>query len=47
VDCIQIMMDEHQQILRVLDALDGFAAAVRDPPQGKLQLGQFITIIRE
>jgi hemerythrin-like domain-containing protein len=47
VDCIQIMTDEHQQILRVLDALDGFAAAVRDTPEGKLELGQFITFIRE
>jgi hemerythrin-like domain-containing protein len=41
------MTNEHQQILRVLDALDCFAAAVRDTPEDKLELGRFITFIRE
>jgi hemerythrin-like domain-containing protein len=47
MDAIQIMIDEHQVILRVLDALDGFAAAVGDTPGDKLELGRFVTFIRE
>ena len=47
MDSVQVMMDEHRQILRVLDALDCFAAAVRDTPEDKLELGRFVTFIRE
>jgi hemerythrin-like domain-containing protein len=47
VQAIQVMIDEHEQILRVLEALDCFAAAVRDTPGDKLELGHFITFIRE
>jgi hemerythrin-like domain-containing protein len=44
VDAIQIMMNEHEQILRVLDALDCYAAAVHETP---LELEHFVTFIRE
>lgn len=47
MDSIQVMMNEHQQILRVLDALDGFAATPRDAPADKLELEHFVTFIRE
>jgi len=47
MDAIQIMMKEHEQILQVLEALDCFAATVHDSPAGKLELGHFVTFIRE
>ena len=47
MDAIQVMMAEHQQILRVLEALDRFVAAVPDTPESKLELRRFITFIRE
>jgi hemerythrin-like domain-containing protein len=47
MDSIQVMMNEHQQILRVLDALDRFAADVHDTPEDKLELGRFVKFIRE
>jgi len=36
------MMSEHEQILRVLEALDCFAAAVHDTLGDKLELGHFV-----
>lgn len=47
MDAIQTMMNEHEQILGVLEALDSFAAAVRDTPEDRLELGHFVTFIRE
>jgi hemerythrin-like domain-containing protein len=47
MDSIQIMMNEHEQILRVLDALDGFAAGVHEAAGDKLELAHFVRFIRE
>jgi hemerythrin-like domain-containing protein len=47
MDSIQVMMKEHEQILQVLEALDCFAAAPHDTPGDKLELGHFVTFIRE
>jgi len=47
MDSIQVMMNEHEQILHVLDALDRFATDVRDTPEDKLELGRFVKFIRE
>jgi hemerythrin-like domain-containing protein len=47
MDAVQVMMNEHEQILRVLEALDAFADSVNDTPGHKLELGNFITFIRE
>jgi hemerythrin-like domain-containing protein len=47
MDAIQIMMNEHEQILGVLEALDRFVADVHDTLEDKLELMRFITFIRE
>jgi hemerythrin-like domain-containing protein len=47
MDSIQVMMSEHEQILHVLDALDRFATGARATPEDKLELGRFVTFIRE
>jgi hemerythrin-like domain-containing protein len=47
MDSIRVMMAEHEQILRVLEAFDRFAAGVQDTPGDKRELGNFVTFIRE
>jgi hemerythrin-like domain-containing protein len=47
MDAVQVMMNEHEQILRVLEAFDAFADGVNDPPGHKLELENFITFIRQ
>jgi hemerythrin-like domain-containing protein len=47
MDSIQVMMKEHEQILQVLEALDRFVDAIHGMPGDKLELGRFVTFIRE
>jgi hemerythrin-like domain-containing protein len=47
MESIRIMMDEHEQILRVLEALEAYAAAAQGTPGDKLELGHFVTFVRE
>jgi hemerythrin-like domain-containing protein len=47
MDAILVMMREHEQILQVLEALDRFVDAVHGMPGDKLELGRFVTFIRE
>jgi hemerythrin-like domain-containing protein len=47
VDAISLLMDEHQLILRALDALDAFAAKVARGGQHQEELGRFVRFIRE
>src|SRR5215208_3333432 len=47
MDSIQIMTDEHDRILQVLDALDRFATGARVTAEDKVELGRFVTFIRE
>jgi hemerythrin-like domain-containing protein len=47
VDAISLLMDEHQLILRALDALDAFAAGQAREGQDREELGRFVRFIRE
>ena len=47
MDSIQVMMNEHEQILGVLEALEQFVADVRQTPEAQLELERFVTFIRE
>ena len=47
MDSIQIMMNEHEQILGVLEALEQFVADVQQTPEDQLELKRFVTFIRE
>lgn len=47
MDSIRIMMAEHEQILRVLDALDAFAESAQGSPGDQVDLGHFVDFIRE
>jgi hemerythrin-like domain-containing protein len=47
MDSIQVMMNEHEQILGVLEALEQFVADVRQTPEDQLELERFVTFIRE
>jgi hemerythrin-like domain-containing protein len=47
VDAISLLMDEHQLILRALDALDTFAATQARDGQDREELGRFVRFIRE
>ena len=47
MDAIQVMMQEHELIVRVLGALDGFADSPLDTPAHQLELGHFVRFIRE
>ena len=47
MDSIETMMREHELILRVLDALDGFVDAPGDAAGDRPELGRFLRFIRE
>jgi hemerythrin-like domain-containing protein len=47
MDAIELLMDEHQLILRSLDALDAFAARLSRGDEDKAELGRFVRFIRE
>jgi hemerythrin-like domain-containing protein len=47
MDAIQVMMNEHEQILGVLEALDRFVADLQGTPEDQLELMRFVTFIRE
>lgn len=47
MESIQVMMREHEQIQRVLDALDRFASGLQDRPGDKQDLRDFVSWIRE
>ena len=47
MDSIQIMVNEHEQILGVLEALDRFVADLQGTPEDHLELMRFVTFIRE
>ncbi|HVP67979.1 MAG TPA: hemerythrin domain-containing protein [Anaeromyxobacteraceae bacterium] len=47
MDAIALLMEEHQIILRTLDALDAFAAETSCGAEDKPELGRFVRFIRE
>jgi hemerythrin-like domain-containing protein len=47
MDAIDILMEEHQVILRGIDGLTGYAAAVRGGAGDPAELPRFVTFIRE
>lgn len=47
MDAISLLMEEHQLILRVLNALDAFASEVARGAEDKAELGRFVRFIRE
>ena len=47
VDAIQLLMDEHQLILRSLDALDAFVAKQVHGGDDRAELSRFVRFIRE
>ena len=47
MDAIQVMLNEHERILGVLDALDRFVADLHGTPEDKLELGRFVRFVRE
>jgi len=47
VDAIALLMDEHQLILRALDALDAFAGKLARGGEDKAELTRFVAFIRD
>jgi len=47
MDAIELLMDEHQLILRSLDALDAFASDLARGGEDKAELARFVRFIRE
>jgi hemerythrin-like domain-containing protein len=47
MDAIDLLMDEHQLILRALDALEGFAAELAGGAEDRAELARFVRFIRE
>ena len=47
MDAISLLMDEHQTILRALDALDAYAGEVSRGGGDPAELGRFVRFIRE
>ena len=47
MDAISLLMEEHQLILRSLNALDAFATKVEQGVEDKAELGHFVRFIRE
>jgi len=47
MDAIALLMEEHQLILRTLDALDAFAAKASAGADDKQELGRFVRFIRD
>jgi hemerythrin-like domain-containing protein len=48
MDPIEVLMQEHQVILRVIDAAEAFARQVdRSADDGRAELAEFVTFIRE
>ena len=47
MNAIELLMQEHQLILRAIDALDAFAATVQGGAGEKSELGAFVRFIRE
>jgi hemerythrin-like domain-containing protein len=47
MDAISLLMDEHQIILRALDALDAYASRATGGAADQAELGRFVRFIRE
>ena len=47
MDAIELLMQEHQLILRAIDALDGFAGKVQGGLEDRQELAAFVRFIRE
>ena len=47
MNTIELLMQEHRLILRAIDALDAFAAKVRDGADDRPELSRFVRFIRE
>jgi len=47
MDAISLLMEEHQLILRALDALEAFASKVAQGGEDEAELGRFVRFIRE
>jgi hemerythrin-like domain-containing protein len=47
MDAIELLMEEHQLILRALDALEAFAVEVSRGGDGRTELSRFVRFIRE
>jgi hemerythrin-like domain-containing protein len=47
MDAISLLMEEHELILRALDALDAFASEVAHGSEDKAELARFVRFIRE
>ena len=47
MDAIEMLMDEHRLIERMLDALGSFASSVQQGSTDRVELGRFVEFIRE